>query len=91
MKYPKYNSTNIRKNGIKRGKQNHICYDCRRQFVIHNEKPPVLGDHSAETFRPLWALVSTWKSYFYVTDGWPNKSLVPLVYKLQSHEPARSL
>lgn len=31
----------------------------------------VLGDHSAETFRPLWALVSTWKSYFYVTDGWP--------------------
>lgn len=30
----------------------------------------VLGDHSAETFRPLWELVKTWKCYFYVTDGW---------------------
>jgi IS1 family transposase len=31
----------------------------------------VLGDRSAETFRPLWASVKTWQSYFYVTDGWP--------------------
>jgi insertion element IS1 protein InsB len=30
----------------------------------------VLGDHSAETFKPLWAIVATWKCYFYVTDGW---------------------
>jgi IS1 family transposase len=30
----------------------------------------VLGDHSAETFRPLWAIVATWKCYFYVADGW---------------------
>ena len=30
----------------------------------------VLGDHSAETFQPLWAIVATWKYYFYVTDGW---------------------
>ncbi len=30
----------------------------------------VLGDHSAKTFKPLWALVSTWQCYFYVTDGW---------------------
>jgi insertion element IS1 protein InsB len=31
----------------------------------------VLGDHSSETFRPLWEqLVSKWKCYFYVTDGW---------------------
>ena len=44
MKCPECNSTNIRKNGIKRGKQNHICYDCRRQFVIHNEKPPGYSD-----------------------------------------------
>jgi insertion element IS1 protein InsB len=27
----------------------------------------VIGDHSAETFRPLWAIVATWKCYFYVT------------------------
>ena len=30
----------------------------------------VLGDHSAETFKPLWAIVSLWRCYFYVTDGW---------------------
>jgi insertion element IS1 protein InsB len=30
----------------------------------------VLGDHSADTFRPLWTIVSWWKGYFYVTDGW---------------------
>jgi IS1 family transposase len=29
-----------------------------------------LGDHSAETFKPLWAIVSLWRCYFYVTDGW---------------------
>ena len=30
----------------------------------------VLGDHSAVTFQPLWAIVSNWHCYFYVTDGW---------------------
>jgi IS1 family transposase len=30
----------------------------------------VLGDHSAETFKPLWAIVAMWQCYFYVTDGW---------------------
>ncbi|MEG4902830.1 IS1 family transposase [Microcoleus sp. F10-A1] len=30
----------------------------------------VLGDHSAETFKPLWAVVATWQCYFYVTNGW---------------------
>ena len=30
----------------------------------------VLGDHSAETFEPLWELVRKWQCYFYVTDGW---------------------
>ena len=44
MKCPECNSTNIRKNGIKRGKQNHICYDCRRQFVIHNDKATGYSD-----------------------------------------------
>ena len=24
----------------------------------------------AETFKPLWLVVSNWKCYFYVTDGW---------------------
>ena len=30
----------------------------------------VLGDHSGETFAPLWELVNKWQCYFYVTDGW---------------------
>jgi insertion element IS1 protein InsB len=30
----------------------------------------VLGDHRAETFKSLWAMVEAWQCYFYVTDGW---------------------
>lgn len=30
----------------------------------------VLGNHSAETFEPLWEIVRKWQCYFYVTDGW---------------------
>jgi transposase-like protein len=33
MQCPECGSTNIRKNGHRRGKQNHICADCRRQFL----------------------------------------------------------
>jgi transposase-like protein len=39
MECPECNSTHIRKNGIKKGKQNHICVDCRRQFVVPNQTP----------------------------------------------------
>ena len=44
MNCPECNSTNVRKNGIKQGKQNHICYNCRRQFLIRNDKPPGYSD-----------------------------------------------
>ena len=37
MQCPECQSTHIRKNGIKRGKQNHICVTCRRQFIEHYE------------------------------------------------------
>jgi len=30
----------------------------------------VLGDHSGETVKPLWAIVGAWQCYFYVTNGW---------------------
>ena len=33
MQCPECNSTHIRKNGKRRGKQNHICVDCDRQFI----------------------------------------------------------
>ena len=28
-----------------------------------------VGDHSAETFKPVWAVVAAWQCYFDVTDG----------------------
>jgi insertion element IS1 protein InsB len=31
----------------------------------------VVGDHSSETFKPLWQRVGVWKCSFWVTDGWP--------------------
>jgi len=31
------NSTHIRKNGFRKGKQNHICVSCSRQFIINYE------------------------------------------------------
>lgn len=33
MKCPNCGSTKIRKNGRRRGKQNHICSQCNRQFI----------------------------------------------------------
>ena len=30
----------------------------------------VIGDRSAETFKPLWLIVKCWHCFFYVTDGW---------------------
>jgi IS1 family transposase len=28
----------------------------------------VIGDRSAETFKPLWQIVQGWQCFFYVTD-----------------------
>ncbi|MEM9137376.1 MAG: IS1 family transposase, partial [Cyanobacteria bacterium P01_F01_bin.42] len=33
MKYSHCQSEHFRKNGYRRGKQNHLCLDCGRQFV----------------------------------------------------------
>ena len=37
MQCPECKSTHIRKNGKKKGKQNHICVQCGRQFNNHYE------------------------------------------------------
>lgn len=29
-----------------------------------------MGDHSAETFEPVWAIVSLWECFFYVSEGY---------------------
>jgi transposase-like protein len=34
MQCPECKSTHIQKNGKRRGKQNHICVDCARQFIV---------------------------------------------------------
>lgn len=39
MECPECHSTHIRKNGTKKGKQNHICVNCRRQFVDSTQTP----------------------------------------------------
>ena len=44
MKCPECQSNPIRKNGIKKGKQNHLCMNCRRQFVIRNKAPRGYSD-----------------------------------------------
>ena len=35
MQCPECGSEHIRKNGHRRGKQNHLCVECRRQFVAN--------------------------------------------------------
>ena len=37
MQCPECKSTHIRKNGMNKGKQNHICVDCGRQFIEQYE------------------------------------------------------
>ena len=43
MECPRCQSSHIRKNGRRRGKQNHICADCGRQFV---ENPQINRGYS---------------------------------------------
>ena len=39
MQCPECVATHIRKNGKKKGKQNHICGECGRQFIDHYDPP----------------------------------------------------
>ena len=39
MQCPECGSSHIRKNGKKKGKQNHICVSCGRQFIDHYDPP----------------------------------------------------
>jgi len=44
MQCPKCGSTHINKNNIKAGKQNHICVDCKRQFIDNYDPPQSYSD-----------------------------------------------
>ena len=66
---PDCQSINIKKNGLKRGKQNHICSDCDRQFIKgshrqfkHPEKAgtvTVSGNLGVDM--PIGTLKSVWR------------------------------
>ncbi len=50
---PDCQSTNINKNGLKRGKQNHICLACRRQFIdVYSDRgyPQELKKHGLHLY-----------------------------------------
>jgi transposase-like protein len=44
MECPDCHSTHIRKNGKRRGKQNHICVECNRQFLDRYDPPSGYSD-----------------------------------------------
>lgn len=44
MQCPECTSSHIRRNGKKRGKQNHICVNCGRQFIGQYELPKGYSD-----------------------------------------------
>lgn len=44
MPCPQCGSSYIRKNGMKQGKQNHICVECRRQFIDTYDAPRTYSD-----------------------------------------------
>lgn len=44
MQCPECRSTHIHKNGKKKGKQNHICVDCGRQFIDYYDSPKGYSD-----------------------------------------------
>ena len=44
MQCPDCGSTKVSKNGKQKGKQNHICKACRRQFIDHYAPPAGYSD-----------------------------------------------
>ncbi len=52
MQCPYCESTEIRKNGKRRGKQNHICVNCGRQFIdVYNSPKGYSDDIKKECLR----------------------------------------
>ncbi|XGB40353.1 MAG: IS1 family transposase [Cyanobacteria bacterium LVE1205-1] len=49
MKCPKCGSEHIRKNGIQKGKQNHICAECGRQFINPSEQTKAFPETTKQT------------------------------------------
>ena len=54
MKCLKCGSKYIRKNGIKQGKQNHICAECSRQFINPSEQTKALPETTKQTYLKMY-------------------------------------
>jgi IS1 family transposase len=50
-------------------KKQNMAVDSRKQGGSRNFSL-VLGDRSAETFKPLWKILRGWQCFLYVTDGY---------------------
>jgi transposase-like protein len=51
MECPECKSTHIHKNGHKKGKQNYLCVDCRRQFIDSDESERLCYSKSKEILK----------------------------------------
>ena len=60
MECPECQSTHVSKNGIKRGKQNHRCVECGRQFVAN---PKLHRGYSDEVRRLCLKMVVNGKGF----------------------------
>jgi transposase-like protein len=51
MQCPECQSTHVRKNGKKKGKQNHICVNCGRQFIDRYDEPGYSDEFKRECLK----------------------------------------
>ena len=62
MQCPYCESTQIRKNGKRRGKQNHICVNCDRQFIDVHDPPKGYSEELSQKqqlqMRDSWAAIA---------------------------------
>jgi transposase-like protein len=54
MQCSRCGSTHIRKNGVNQGKQNHICVNCRRQFIDAYDESQTYSDETKQRCLTLY-------------------------------------
>jgi transposase-like protein len=52
---PKCQSERIRKNGMNKGKQNHVCVDCGRQFITERNRHRGYSDEIVQKCLSMYA------------------------------------
>lgn len=84
MKCPNCESTHLRKNGHRRGKQNYICRDCGRQFV-ESYSPKGYSDEIKERCLSMYVNGNGFRAIERLTGvnhntviNWVKKAAIPL-------------